>query len=234
MNCERAKREVVPYLYGEIEPSVKAELERHLAGCESCSSEMKEVTAVLGCLSKRSNLQTGPQGLLKPGGLGFRRSLLGRLSKWAALGAAAVAAAVLIMALLGTEIRYADGRLTVTISLVPGDKGSRTVDPHLKEWVRGECGRAVSSEVSSLVAAVDESQRRQEEGLLALAEIVDSEVNAELAALGRRIRRVERKTADDLARTSTAIDTLAVAFLDTVEDDSGTGAKGGDLVTTHN
>lgn len=37
MNCKSVVRELSNYIDGELDPSVKQELERHLAHCEDCT-----------------------------------------------------------------------------------------------------------------------------------------------------------------------------------------------------
>ena len=51
MNCERVKNELAPFLYGDLEPGSRAEVERHLAECESCSRELDELRVYRRCLT---------------------------------------------------------------------------------------------------------------------------------------------------------------------------------------
>ena len=151
-----------------------------------------------------------------------------------ALAGIAVAAAALVMAVLGTQVRYADGRLTVTVWLRREDGGPAMADARMKEWVRTECLRQTASSADLLASRIEALRRQQNERLLDLAEIVEAEVNTDLASLGTRIRRFERSTAADLLRTNTAMDNLMVAVLGTIEASADTETQGGEPRTTNN
>ena len=54
MNCKSVIREISNYLDGELEPSVKQELEQHLEDCEDCNVVVDQVrlTVDVFCDSK--------------------------------------------------------------------------------------------------------------------------------------------------------------------------------------
>ena len=43
MNCERVTREVSNYIDGELDASVRVEIELHLQGCEHCTVVVNQV-----------------------------------------------------------------------------------------------------------------------------------------------------------------------------------------------
>ena len=229
MNCERVKTELAPLLYGDLDPGHRAEVESHLAECESCSRELDELREVVQCLKQRPNLTSDPG--LAPG-LARRpdRPTAMRLRRWAGIGVAAAAAVALVFALIGTEVEYADGRLTLTLSLAPQGEPATPGILGTRALVRAECRRQLAPKLDELAASIEKSRKQQEERLLALAGIVESEVNADLASLGSRIQR----TAADVARANTAVENLVVAFLGTIEDTSDLEARGGAANTAHN
>lgn len=229
MNCERAKNELAPFFYGDLEPGPRAEVERHLAECESCSRELGELREVVQGLEQRPNL-TPELRLASNSARNPRRPVVTRLGRWAALGLTAAAAIALVFAIIGTEMEYADGRLTLTLSLAPQSEPSTPSALNTRALVRTECRRQLAPKLDELAASIERSRKQQEERLLALAGIVESEVNADLASLGNRIQR----TAADVARANTTVESLVVAFLGTIEDTSGLEAEGGAAGTAHN
>jgi anti-sigma factor RsiW len=54
LNCRGVIRELSDYIDGELEPSVKQELERHLEDCEDCKMivDQTQLTVELFCDSK--------------------------------------------------------------------------------------------------------------------------------------------------------------------------------------
>jgi hypothetical protein len=90
------KETLVAYLYGEIEPSVRREVERHLRGCAACAREIEGLQAV------RSDLESWQPPFAD---LGFsivqKPATVLRSPRWtrvAASGWAQAAAAVLVLA----------------------------------------------------------------------------------------------------------------------------------------
>jgi len=224
MNCERVKNELAPFLYGDLEPGTRTAIERHLAGCEDCSRELDELREVVHCLEQRPNL--APELRLDSDLTDLRP----RRRRWAGIAVAAAAGLALVFALIGTEVEYAAGRLTFTLSLAPpGEPPSPNV-PNTAALIRAECRRQLAPKLDELATSIEKSRKQQEERLLALAGIVESEVNADLASLGNRIQR----TAADVARANTAVENLVVAFLGTIEDPSDLDVKGGAPSTAHN
>jgi len=47
LSPESPHAELVPFLFGELEPGERAEFERHLASCESCSAELRELSGTV-------------------------------------------------------------------------------------------------------------------------------------------------------------------------------------------
>src|SRR5258708_788631 len=50
MNCEEARKAFVDYWRGSLDPAGSADLQAHLAGCESCRMESESLTRVWATL----------------------------------------------------------------------------------------------------------------------------------------------------------------------------------------
>ena len=210
MNCEEVKSELAAYVYGEPTEHSEA-IERHLAECAACARDAAELKAVVACLSERPDIAPEPRL-----GADWQAPARSRWRRW--VGAAvAAAAAVLVLALVRAEVRCTDGAFTLRLALASAPSPEPAMSSAL---VREECLRQFSPALAGLVSMMDESQKRQEEQLLTLAQLIDRKTNSDFATLQAGIRQVKRDATQDIERTRSAVNSLAVAFLGAVESDA--------------
>jgi anti-sigma factor (TIGR02949 family) len=63
MSCESANRLVEPYLDGELDAALKAQIEEHLAGCPSCAETHAQLAELREAIRERAPYYTAPPGL---------------------------------------------------------------------------------------------------------------------------------------------------------------------------
>ena len=113
MNCDIAHEKLLDALYGELPPSVAAELEEHLAVCQSCRQEydgLKQTTAALDLLPTPLGRASVTQVLRRAA-----QDELRGARRWRRAAIAAVAASVLIgtFAALGMRLEATGQRVTL-------------------------------------------------------------------------------------------------------------------------
>lgn len=164
MNCD--PEVLVGYLYDEIEPEPRAEVEAHLATCASCRAELEELSATGRVLRRWAEESAGP-GLVfaeEPAGPG-RRSLPGWLRSGRGLGLAGAAVAIALLLALGDfEGQYRDGRLSLSLQ-VGGADSTAAADPLERPATVGDLLELQQQSLAVVAAALEEGSRRGREDL---------------------------------------------------------------------
>jgi len=131
-DCRTCRDRMIEAYYGELDPSARADFERHLAACNDCRAEYAGLAGALRLMDKRERPDPGPafwngywdrlskRMVWEAAGEGARPSLLGtlrrpfaRLPRWAFQAAAAV---VLLLAggIIGSRLVGPSGRPGLT------------------------------------------------------------------------------------------------------------------------
>ena len=64
MKCESVRHNLSAYLDGELEPSVRARIEQHLAGCEACRTELAQLKETVGLVASLPRVEA-PEAFLE-------------------------------------------------------------------------------------------------------------------------------------------------------------------------
>ena len=135
-NCHQHET-LVTYLYGEATPDESRRFEVHLRHCASCRQELTSFETVRESL-QQWQLQDLPDGrpnvrvAVEPprrSAFSLLKELLAVTPLWAK-GLGAAAAAMVLFAILGTEIRVGDGGVTLRADLLRAKTAAPSVVPN--------------------------------------------------------------------------------------------------------
>ncbi|MFY9607212.1 MAG: zf-HC2 domain-containing protein [Blastocatellia bacterium] len=185
---------LVSYLYNEA-PDEHRRVEAHLAECSSCKQELVAFEQVRGMLQQwqidempvvRVVTETSRSRLT------VLRELLGLTPIWAkALGALAIA--MLVLAVMGTEVSIGRGGLSARVDLLHRGRDVAPVSPVTGVNVDDSVGAINIEQVRGLVdSMLVESDRRQREDLSAQLVGLESQLSkmrsSDLMKLAQRIQ----------------------------------------------
>lgn len=179
---------LVSHLYGEATPEESARVDLHLKQCKVCAEELTAFERVRGMLQKWQVEELPEMHFVTKDKTG-RKSALSLLKElftltpiWAkALGG--VAAAMLILAVMGTSINVGRGGVSISMRMFPGDKN--VSDPSSADSVE-----KIRAEVNALIAASEQQQKEALKlQLVGLETDFQTAREADLAKLGARIQQ---------------------------------------------
>lgn len=155
---------LVSYLYNEAAPEERGRVEAHLTGCSGCKQELVAFEQVRGMLQQwQIDEMPVVRVVSKPrkSALALLRELLGLTPVWAkALGT--MAAAMLVLAVMGTEVSIGRGGVSARVDLL--QRGSNVASPvgsKVDESMSAGNIEQLRALVSSMV--VDNDRRQREE-----------------------------------------------------------------------
>jgi hypothetical protein len=200
-NCNM-REGLVSFLYDEMTPEEKLRVQTHLTECAACKQELEAFERVRGML-QQWQLDDMPVVRLATGQRSGSRSFLAALKEllsvtpvWArALGA--VATAMLVLAVMGTEVSVGSGGVSFHADLLrrdrqvssAGDTQHSTTEPTGIQQIRAE----MKSLVNQLVA---EREGRQRDDMSAeLASLQSQLQNAHSADLAKVLSRIQEQQA---------------------------------------
>jgi hypothetical protein len=199
-NCNM-REALVAYLYGEASPEEGQRVQTHLTECAACSQELEAFERVRGML-RQWQLDDLPVVRVvsdRPVGersvLAVLKGLSSLTPLWAkALGA--VAMAVLVLAVLGTDVSVGRGGFSFHADLLRRDRTVQpinTVDDRTDASLNGAGIEQVRAEVKTLVnQLIAESERQQKEEIKVQLVGLESQLHnmrsADLAKLAVRIQ----------------------------------------------
>lgn len=186
---------LVSYLYNEAAPDERLRVEAHLAECFSCKQELVAFERVRGMLQQWQidempvvRVVTEP----RRSPLTVLRELFGLTPIWSkALGALAIA--MLVLAVMGTEVSIGRGGLSARVDLLHRGRAVAPVSPVTGVNVDDAISAANTEQVRALVnSMVIDSGRRQREDLNAQLVGLESQLlkmrSSDLMKLAQRIR----------------------------------------------
>ncbi len=185
MNCNEARECLAGLLYGELSAGRAAEIEKHLAGCPSCSAEYGALQRLRRMLdvSRPPAVQVDIPRLYEQAA----RQQAHRLRRWrrAALAVAAMAAGLLLAFVLRVEIRTEATQFVIRWGS-PRDVATSSPAPQLAPPVLRQEPATTPEEIQllkdlihALVADVDARDERQK---VALARLQSRLLNAQSQA----------------------------------------------------
>jgi len=189
---------LVSYLYHEASPQEIAEVEAHLEICAVCKDELHSFERVRGML-QQWQLDDLPIVRVVAQPNSENRSILAVLKElfsmtpiWGkAIGAMAMA--MFVLAILGTDINVGKGGVSVHADLLRRDRGAAPSSPTIIETSSGANIEQVRTEVKGLVAQlIAESERQHKDEtrtqLVSLESQIQNMRSADLAKLATRIQ----------------------------------------------
>ena len=204
MACEEYRDRMLDVLYGEAGEADRVEWDAHVRGCGPCRAEMDSLRALrrdLGAWTVRP-----APGL--PSAAPPRR--------WLAVAAALVAASAATALVAGTDVRVADGGVTVRVGRPADDAVARALaaqdERHRAAIAALEARLAAPVSPAGFVALEDvhrlirESESRQavlfDAGLRDLADRADAQRRQDMAQISAGLSYVEGRTGMQVARTT--------------------------------
>ncbi|HXG65397.1 MAG TPA: zf-HC2 domain-containing protein [Blastocatellia bacterium] len=196
---------LVSYLYGEATPDESRRFAAHLKECAACAEELAAFDRVRGAL-RQWELDDAPVFHFSPSPsetpaarrpfLAVLRELFGVMPVWTkAVGAMAMA--VLVLAVLGTEIKVENGNFSLRMDLLrrSGVGPQKIADNQGQGDLNMEPLRAqIRNIVHTMIA---ESERRRDEEVRAMLVGFESQLqnmkSAELSRLAERVEEHNRK-----------------------------------------
>lgn len=225
-NCQR-KEDLITYLYGELSGIEETNFKQHLDNCLSCKKEVSE----FGML--RENLQTwqAPETprivldlpLERPRSLREILQELGSvLPAWFKYGtgfATASAAALLLLAIFNTQIRYDQNGFSFNVALFNNNpvstKTVNVVNESNEETTKAMIAKALSDKEAQINQALDEKRAQIEVQLRKQIDFLSSELSEKSSSqLSKASLELKRQHRAELERAlqqiqrqgSTAID----------------------------
>jgi hypothetical protein len=226
---------MVAYLYDEATADESRAVEAHLVGCNACRQEFASFERVRGMLQQwqlddlpvvRVEAASRKHG----SALEAFKELLAVAPLWAKL-AGAVAMAMLVLAVMGTEVSVGGGGLTLRADMFGRDRSGAPVDSDANarlEQIRAEIKTIVNMEIAR-------SEREQSDALKAQLVSFESQLqnmhSADLAKLAARIQEHQAKIKTlerDIDRRE-GLDLTDILFSELTKEPAGqTPQRGGD------
>jgi len=120
MNCEQARPILLDYLLEETPAGERAEIQRHLDGCDTCSQEAARLRQTLGLLVRGAASEEIPQRIrLIAEPVGWWQAFWRNSARLAFAGAGIACLAVGLLGLLRTTVSYRAGDLAVAFGVSP-------------------------------------------------------------------------------------------------------------------
>ena len=246
-NCKQHET-LVTYLYGEATPDESRRFTAHLRDCASCRHELTSFETVRESLQQwqledlpdvRPNVRVVVEAPRKSA-LALLKDLLAVTPLWAK-GLGAVAAAMLILAILGTEIRVGDGGVTLRADLLrtkraapsvgqDGAATGETVAPRLDAAQLEQLRAGLLQEVE---ARLSEKDKRRQEELQARMVRFEEQLNglraADLVKLAARVQEhnVKLKTIERDIDRREGLGLSDILFSDAAPSGSRPGERSG-------
>lgn len=205
-NCNMHEA-LVSYLYGEASAEENGLVELHIAGCYACKRELGEFERVRGLL-QQWQLDDMPITRVVVDAPAPRRSAIAVLKElfsvaplWTkAIGA--VAMAVLVLAVMGTEVKIGSDGFSMRADLLRRNNSTQSVgisgSQSVGDPASGASVEQIRAEVRALVnTLILESERQQREELRAQLVSLESELQgmheADLSKLAARIQQQQAR-----------------------------------------
>lgn len=195
--------ELVSYLYREASPQEIGEIEAHLETCVACKDELHSFERVRGML-QQWQLDDLPVVRVVAQPKSENRSILAVLRElfsmtpiWGkAIGALAMA--MLVLAILGTDVTVGNGGVSFHADLLRRDRGVAPSGSSIVEPTSGGNIEQVRTEVKGLVAQlIAESERQHKDEmkiqLVSLESQIQNMRSADLAKLATRIQEQQSR-----------------------------------------
>ena len=237
LNCNMHEA-LVAFLYGEATPDENVRVEAHLTQCGACKQELAAFERVRGML-QQWQLDDLPVVRVVTERASGERSMLASLKEllsvtpiWAkALGA--VAMAVLVLAVIGTNVSVSRGGVSFHADLFRRSRGTEAVNnPAPLDAVNIE---RVRTEVNSLVnQLIANSERQQREEIKAQLVSLESQLqgmhSADLAKLVQRIQEQQHrlKTIEQDIDRREGLDLTDILFSEVSKPGERSTSGGGD------
>ncbi len=237
-NCDM-REALVSYLYNEATADESRTVESHLSSCAACRQEFASFERVRGMLQQWQlddlpvvRVETASH--TRRSALAALKELIGVAPLWTKL-ASACAMALLVLAVMGTEVHISSNGFTLRADMFSRGTGGETTvtqndsDTNARlEQLRAEIKTIVNREIA-------ESEREQSEALKAQLVSFESQIQnmhaADLARLAARIQEQQAKIKTierDIDRRE-GIDLTDILFSELTRDPSRQGSqRGGD------
>ena len=190
LNACGRQEEIITYLYDEASAAERAAFEQHLDACAACRQELRALERVRHDLSAWQLPLTPPLEIAPPrSSLTLLRELLGSLSVWpkVILGASAMAAAaVVVLALIGTSISFGQGGFSMDFGKVAKQNAPTAPTATL---TRAEA-EALIQEATTRARTEAQAETRMQ--LASLEERLSTAHQAELTKVSRRLYAEQR------------------------------------------
>ena len=231
---------LVSYLYNEATPQESGRVEAHLAECTSCKQELHSFERVRGMLQQWQLDDLPVVRVVAERGSGERsmlavlRELLSLTPVWAkALGA--VAMALLVFAVIGTDVSVGKGGVSFHADLLRRDRTTPTASAANPSFSNGSSIEQVRTEVKSLVnQLIAESERQHKDDIKAQLISLESQLqnmrSADLAKLATRIQEQHAriKTLEQDIDRREGLDLTDILFSEAIKRSERSTAGGGD------
>ena len=214
MKCEMAKERLMDYLFSELDDSNQKEMESHLKSCEECSKELEKQQQTVSLMEKWPEVEPAHRLVFANPSPGFLLRLKEfwvpsngrfRLFVWGIR--LAVVTVVVALLFLRTDVRYADGQLSLTIG-----GSSRPGDLSVQSNLVSAFKRAQDENLYLTSQLIQASEQRQRDLILAgLSELsgkIDQQRIADLRYFGESLSRIDRKNEYNFDRTNSLLQGL--------------------------
>jgi hypothetical protein len=233
-NCNM-REAMVAYLYNEATADESRTVEAHLEGCNACRQEFASFERVRGMLQQwqlddlpvvRVETASRPHRSLK--------ELFAVAPLWARL-AGAVAMAMLVLAVMGTEVSIGKNGFTMRADMFGRDKGAQNTAIAIDSDMNARLEQ-IRAEIKSIVnLEIVRSEREQSDALKAQLISFESQLQnmhaADLAKLAARIQEHQAKIKTlerDIDRRE-GLDLTDILFSELTKEPSGQATeRGGD------
>lgn len=197
MDCESVRIELPALLYGELDGETRVRVERHVASCRSCRTELDGHRQTLAKLDEWTVERAPiPSNIRTPEAAAPNRF---RWTRPVAVGVAAASLAFAALSLIGAGVQYTDGQLVLTlgsptaiVTPEPNSFDGARLIPAMQTVARNEVDVRIDTLLRLLDQELSDLTAREEARRLLL------------------VRAMDARRDSDLLRLTSIVETLAV------------------------
>jgi hypothetical protein len=207
LDCRAARDELPALLYDDLDETLRGRIEGHLQGCDGCRAELAGHRRTMRLLDAWSVDTAPPEDAGSPA-RPHRWQLYGWLRP-VLTGAAAALVVFALLGVLGADLQYENGRLTVTIGagLSPASHDVDRADA-VAPVVRDELDARCEELLRILDAELAEFGRREEQRRVLLANAVDLRRDEDLRRQETLLQKLAEHMGTEAVRTRHALDDI--------------------------
>jgi|GEM_PF-4809394 len=212
MDCNGVRKEILSFIYDELEPSEAEAVKSHIDGCAECHAEWRARRSICGALDRWPDVvhRVDAEAIIGRGRtVPVRKRAVGATRLIAALAAGLFVAVTLFV--VGVEVESLDGgvRLTFGRPSVGEETKAQIFESEIRAMVRKEMAGGVGELVESVARRFGDLALRQEQRQVQFVRSARLQRDDDLRRTHNLIRRVAVESATESEQTRHLVEGLA-------------------------